>query len=286
MHSGNAWCLWINKQQPVDPHTTLILENAQLRDRVAELERALLSAQAVVSHAALNDAEQTAPLREENRYLAALHETALALINRLDLDDALFAIVHHATKLFGTPDGYIYLVCDDEPVLEVKIGIGVFAGYKGFRIQPNEGLSGKVWQSGQPMVVLEYDHWPERTPRLPAGRFHSILAVPLRSSQQILGVLGISLAEPLTEHTQQRPISILERFAHLAAFAIENARMFSVSSTKLSNGSAPPLPSLNVNKNCASSTKRPTTRHRNSICSARCARSLRAPSIHPLSFAA
>jgi len=102
------------------------------------------------------------------------HETALGLISRLDLNDLLTALVARVGQLVGTPHGFIYLVesfdaAQDRPfdgvysqhgrtaqnrpadaVLECKVGVGVFSRTIGLRLAPGEGLSGKVWQTGQP----------------------------------------------------------------------------------------------------------------------------------------
>ncbi len=49
-------------------------------------------------------------LRLHSEYLEALHETTLNLVNRLDPQDLLAAIVGRAGALLGTGDGYIYVV--------------------------------------------------------------------------------------------------------------------------------------------------------------------------------
>jgi hypothetical protein len=49
------------------------------------------------------------PVPDEREELAALHETALGLIERLDLGELLEAIVDRAGTLVGTPHGYLYV---------------------------------------------------------------------------------------------------------------------------------------------------------------------------------
>ena len=101
-------------------------------------------------------------LRRQNEYLAALHETTLGLMNRLHLSDLLEAIVVRAAALLDTPDGYIYLVDPVADNLEVKVGIGIFSRHVGFRLERGEGLAGRVWQTGEPLLVNSYDNWEGR----------------------------------------------------------------------------------------------------------------------------
>ncbi len=112
-------------------------------------------------------AEET--LRRQREYLAALHDTTLGLISRLELNDLLEALISRAGQLLGASHGFIYLVefdailpTQEGAVLERKVGVGIFSQLIGFRLKPGEGLAGKVWQTGQPLVVDDYDTWPDR----------------------------------------------------------------------------------------------------------------------------
>ena len=87
-----------------------------------------------------------ADLRQRNEYLSALHDTALGLMNRLELRDVLEAIVSRAAGLVGTAEGCIYLVHPLEGELELHVGIGAFHDRIGERLKLGEGLSGKVSQ--------------------------------------------------------------------------------------------------------------------------------------------
>src|SRR5581483_10575707 len=49
-------------------------------------------------------------LREQNAFLNALHETALGLMSRLDLEDLLEQIITRAAALVGTEHGYVFLL--------------------------------------------------------------------------------------------------------------------------------------------------------------------------------
>src|SRR4051812_17135345 len=65
-------------------------------------------------------------LRVHSEYLEALHETTLHLVDRLDVQDLLAAIVKRAGALLGSGNGYIYVVDPVQDELEVRVGTGVF----------------------------------------------------------------------------------------------------------------------------------------------------------------
>ncbi len=164
-------------------------------------------------------------LYKQNEYLAALHDTALALMNRLEPADLLEAIVTRAAKLAGTPHGYIYLAETGADELVVRVGVGVFSKYVGERIGRGEGLSGKVWQTGKSISVSNYGTWQGGSPRFRGDVFRAVVGVPLNSGQEVVGVIGLAHLEEGREFDDEQ-ISALGRFAELASLALDNARLY------------------------------------------------------------
>jgi PAS domain S-box-containing protein len=170
-------------------------------------------------------------LRVHSEYLEALHETTLNLVNRLDPQDLLAAIVGRAGTLLGTGDGYIYVV-DRGGELEVQVGTGVFAEHVGFRMQRGEGLAGRVLDTGEPFSITDYDEWEGRSPNFPLGIMHAGAAVPLTSEDRVIGVLGLSHEVPERSFTGE-DLGVLSRFAELASIALDNARLFTASQQEI-----------------------------------------------------
>ncbi len=103
-------------------------------------------------------------LSRQNAYLAGLHETSLALINRLDVEDLLEVIVSRACRLLKAQHGFLYLL-EDSPadggtIMRLRIGIGLFKGHIGLPVKRGEGLSGEIWQSEDSLLVESYRSWP------------------------------------------------------------------------------------------------------------------------------
>lgn len=178
----------------------------------------------------LKRAEET--LRRQNEYLAALHETTLAVMNRLEVEDLLQAVVGRAGTLVGTCHGYLSLVDDGTGELEVQVGTGVFADWVRFRLRPGEGLAGKVLLSGEPLVVDDYDRWAGRSPACPPGIFRGAAGVPLTSGRQVVGVLGVAHLDEGRTFTDE-DVAVLSAFARLASIALDNARLYTAAHQEL-----------------------------------------------------
>jgi diguanylate cyclase (GGDEF)-like protein len=162
---------------------------------------------------------------DEREELAALHETAVGLIERLDVDDLLQAIVDRAGGLVGTPHGYLYLADADESALEVRVGTGVFASWVGFRLDRGSGAAGRILETGEPLVVNDYPAWSGRQKAFDGVPFTSVVGVPLRADGRITGVVGLArVAED--EPFRAADVALLTRFGRLASLALENARLY------------------------------------------------------------
>ncbi len=213
------------------------LRTSGLRARQRELTRLVeertkgLAAEKERATSAHRDAERLlrereraeAELRRQGAYLASLHETSLAVMDRLETDALLGALVERAAALLGAPDGFLYLETPDASRLECRVWLGnrprdQFAG-------PNEGAVGHAWKSGEPVVIDDYDVWSGRSPQVPPGAFGSMLAVPLRFGGRVRGALGLAHAPSnlgFGEEERRRLVS----FAQLASIALDNAHLF------------------------------------------------------------
>jgi len=194
---------------------------ATLRQRNEELSRANLRLQQEIAERARVDET----LRRQNEYLAALHDTTLGLISRLDLDDLLEALVRRAGQLLGTPHGFIYLAAPGGAELERKVGVGVFNVDRAPRIRRGEGLTGKVWETGQPVVVDNYDTWSGRSPT-GVQLVHAQAGVPLHSGSEVVGVLALASDKGSNRVFTPDEVELLTRFAELASLALDNARLY------------------------------------------------------------
>jgi len=166
-------------------------------------------------------------LVHQNEYLAALHETTLGLIGRLDVTELLETLVTRAGQLLKAPHGFIYLLEQGQPEMECKVGVGALGRWVGTRRQPREGLTGKIWQTGRPLAVADHDSWPGRTDRSQQGVLGAIMGVPLKSGQQVVGVIGLAHSPQSERAFGGQEVELLSRFAQLASVALDNAYLYS-----------------------------------------------------------
>jgi len=166
-------------------------------------------------------------LHRQNVYLGALHDTTLGLIRRLDITELLSDLITRAGRLLDTPHGYIYLVDPTASVLERHLGVGAFSNTIGHHMGPNEGVSGKVWQTGEPLVVNEYNSWPER---MESAEYEvtisAIMGVPLTTGPDVIGVLGMAYDIASDKRFGQDEVELLSRFGELASISLDNARLY------------------------------------------------------------
>ena len=166
-------------------------------------------------------------------YLAAIHETTSALMGRHDPNELLETIVARAAALAGTPNGYLYLLDGEADVLRLAVGLGLFRGIDGLEVVRGVGVGGRVWQTGQPVCVNDYDTWEERSPGLSAlGSLGSVVGVPLTAGPEIIGVIGLAAGDS-GRVFDDTDVAGLSRFAQLASVALENARLHAAARAEL-----------------------------------------------------
>jgi PAS domain S-box-containing protein len=210
---------------------TLNVESTQ-GIQLTEADLQLLAALSGHVGIAIGRARLYSDVQRRNHILSALEKSTLVLMKELDVNDALQVILSQASQLLNTSSGYIYLVDPDENKITVKVALGEFTRHIGYKLQPNEGLAGKVWHSGQPLNVPEYHHWVDRSTRFDDTPFRAVVGVPLTSGDRVVGVLGLAHLETGSTFSSDS-VDLLTRFAQLASIALENARLHTISQQEL-----------------------------------------------------
>ena len=185
-------------------------------------------AELYLEKAARRQSRSSAPVagaRDGAEYVASLHESTYALLARRDPSELLETIVARAAALVGSPNGYLYVVDQERDVVRVAVGLGIFRGFDGLELRRGEGVAGRVWESGEPLVVDDYDSWEGRSERLVQdGTIGAVVGVPLTAGGEVVGVLGVA-AGPERRAYDVDDAATVSRFAQLASVALENARL-------------------------------------------------------------
>jgi PAS domain S-box-containing protein len=191
--------------------------------------------QVVCTFSDITELKQTSQaIQQQSEYLTALHETALALMNRLELRDLLETIVKRAGALVDSADGYIALVEPDESAIvrAIEIGHPATEAQPPPRLKKGQGIMGKVWESGEPLIVDDYSTWPDRLAAREYSPVHAMIAFPLKSEGKVVGVLGLIYLDE-TRRFGERHLVLLNRFAQLAELALDNVRLYSTAQRRL-----------------------------------------------------
>ena len=169
--------------------------------------------------------KQEESLRTQNLILRALQETTFDLHSSLDLNVVLQNIVERACKLLGTTHGYLDILRETGE-LEPVVGIGALKESLNHKVISGEGVAGIVWKTGKPMVIPNYDNWPEKVNDFQEGLIRAILGMPLILKGQVVGVIGVARDAKSKTAFSEDDVSVLRRFADLAVVALQNARLF------------------------------------------------------------
>src|SRR6185503_8592220 len=133
---------------------------------------------------------------QQNMYLAALQETTLGLIRRLDLNSLLQDIMKRAGELVGTPHTFVFLLKPDAAAMVMRVASGVHRQSIGYRLRKGEGMAGRVWETGQTLVINDYANWAERMRNADyVETLHAMIGMPLKSGTQVVGVLGLAFTD-------------------------------------------------------------------------------------------
>jgi len=185
-----------------------------LEERAGALEREIFK---------VKKAEET--LRRQNEYLTALHETSLGLIDHLDKEELLEAVLQRAAMLTGTEHGYIYLLEPDDVEMHMRVGMGFFKHHLGLRVKKGEGMGGKVWEAEHPLLVADYRSWEGRLGDRSLDDLYSVVGIPLKDRNGVHGVIGLATVKP-GRRFKEEDIAVLGRFAELALVALDKARLY------------------------------------------------------------
>ena len=181
-------------------------------------------------------------LRRQADYLSALNETALGIISRLEVEELLQVAVTRAGELIDAPHGFIYLAEDEDSGgsgVRRRIGMGVYDGSVGYRLMPGQGVTGRVWETGAPVVVNDYDSWENRVPNARYdGYIRAVIGVPLKSGTQVIGVLGMAYDTGSERDFGDDEVALLSRFAELASISLDNARLYAAAQEARSRAEA------------------------------------------------
>jgi PAS domain S-box-containing protein len=159
----------------------------------------------------------------------ALLRTSLALPEYPSLEDLLDYVSGEIKRLLGVEGALVILLDEEKKELFFKAAaiddLAAKKRFKEIRFPADKGLSGKVVRTGKPIIVPDVSKDPNfySIVDIKAGvRTKSILDVPLRSKDRIIGVL--CAMNKKTGAFDNTDVELLNMLAGTVALSIDNAR--------------------------------------------------------------
>ncbi len=178
---------------------------------------------------ALNQALQNSPLPKQDfadviLQVDILQRVIASISSGLALEPLLSKILDGAVALIHATHGTIGLVVDlvDGPVVRTVATYNMPSEELGAEMKPGMGLAGYVLQEGRTLLLGRYGDL--ESPTLPELSEHSVLGVPIRWGEKMIGFFGIGAES--SHQFNERDAETLELFGKYAAIAIHNAKLF------------------------------------------------------------
>ncbi|MEO8973456.1 MAG: GAF domain-containing protein [Ktedonobacteraceae bacterium] len=168
-------------------------------------------------------------LRRKVHELATLHRVSAIIASTLNLDEVLQIITTQAVHLSGAERSCIFELDSETQQLHVLAHYGLNSTLvQEMNLGAGQCCAGRSVQTGRPSMAVDCFHSDKhcfiaRDPGI-SEEIHSVLCVPLRVKEKILGCICI-----YSNHRHmlsQEQMQLVITFANEAAIAIENARLF------------------------------------------------------------
>lgn len=174
--------------------------------------------------------------RENLRHLEeqkTLHSISQEIASKLELDTILRKIIENAIQLHGAEAGEITLWDNKKQTYSIAIVYGLPKTLVGKEfLPPWEGIVGEIISKKTPILFEDYENHPNRLKELDNYHFKEVLGVPLIVREMVIGAMVVRSSNP-KKHFKKNEMDLLFNFAHQAAIAIGNTRLYEDSLIKI-----------------------------------------------------
>ena len=174
----------------------------------------------------MSEAAPIQRMARSQQELSIFHDVAKALTSSLNLNSVLQTIMDKMAEYFR-PDTWSLLMVDEaRDELYFAIAVGDAAEMlQAVRLRVGEGIAGWVAKHGEPLFVPDVykdQRFTKRVDEMTKLRTRSIICVPLKCKQRVLGV--IQLINAPMDNFAEKEMFLLQALCDYAAIAIDNAK--------------------------------------------------------------
>jgi diguanylate cyclase (GGDEF)-like protein len=183
--------------------------------------------QALAQHAAgtIENARLYTAERQRVRELDALRATIADITYEIELPNLLRDILERAVTLMNATGGDLGIYNESDQNLLIVTSFNLGKDYTGTCQELGEGLMGQAALRMEPLILEDYQNWEGKSPQYREGAWKAAIAVPLQMGGKLLGTVGVVDGDPKRRFSLSDQ-HLLTLFAHQAAIAIHNARLY------------------------------------------------------------
>jgi two-component system NtrC family sensor kinase len=189
---------------------------------LTKAKRAIAWRQKVNNQIRLAARKGTKTLQDQLNGLQALQKVSSQITSSLDLDQVLKTVVDASVDLTNAEEGSLLLLEEDTGELTMRASRNFNEDFvKTFRLPVKDSLVEQVLISGKPVLIE--GNKPQKI--VTSYLVQSILYVPLKLENRVIGVLGVDNRHNKMPFTKDH-VALVSALADFAAIAIQNARLF------------------------------------------------------------
>lgn len=167
-------------------------------------------------------------LRRRNRELALLNRAGQAFLSTLNLEQVFATMLDQVRSLLGMTSCSVWLMDPETGKVICQAATGPKSEVvRGWTLVPGQGLVGWVARHGKSLNVTNIRADPRHFVKVDQKTgipLRSILSVPLRVRQEVIGVLQV--VDTKSDRFSPTDLAVMEALSTMAAMAIENAWLY------------------------------------------------------------
>lgn len=173
-------------------------------------------------YVSLESRKGTKNLQNQLHKLQALQKVSSQITSSLDLDHVLRTVVDASVDFTQAEEGSLLLLDEVTGELYMRASRNFQEDFvKTFRLPVQDSLVGQVISAGKPLLIDGTK--PHKI--VSSYLVHSILYVPLKIENRVIGVLAVDNRSKSRSFTKD-DVTLVAALADFAAIAIQNARLF------------------------------------------------------------
>ncbi|HUE96500.1 MAG TPA: adenylate/guanylate cyclase domain-containing protein [Longimicrobiaceae bacterium] len=168
-------------------------------------------------------------LRRHLRELTGMIDVARSIISVLDLDPLLVGIMELSKEVMNAEASSLLIMDPEAGNLRFLVATGKAGeAMRGGTVELGRGIAGYVGKTGESLLIPDAYQDPRFDPsydQRTGFRTRSILTVPLRTNEGVIGV--VQVMNKIGGHAfDQHDLNLFESFASMAGISLQNARLF------------------------------------------------------------